>query len=193
MSNKQILIAYATRYGTTEITAKDLAKIFDELEINTDLLDLKQTKEKEWPLLDAYDGIIVASGIRIGKWMKEPQKFLKTFRNEISSNEIVLGLFINCATCLIDPATANNEYLEKVIEKLGIKPNIYRAFGPILDFSETTRIGKIARAILKKVIEKDFEDAGIQIDYKARNDLREMDQIREFAEEFAKLVKEKSY
>lgn len=33
-----------------------------------------------------------------------------------------------------------------------------------------------------------FEPAGIQIDYEGRNDLRVMDQIRNFADQFAQLL-----
>ncbi|MHA1268887.1 MAG: flavodoxin domain-containing protein [Candidatus Helarchaeota archaeon] len=189
MPKKQILIAYATRYGSTEETAKELVKIFKEHEIKTDLLNLKQIKEKKWPLLDNYDGIIVASGIKIGKWTKEALKFLKIFNNKFKSNKKILGLFVSCTTCLTDPKKANNEYLNQIIENLEIKPNLYYTFGPILDFSESSRIGRIAKAILKKVTEKDFELAGINVDYNGRNDLRDKNKIREFAEKFISLVK----
>ena len=189
MSKKQILIAYGTRYGTTEATVQDMVKMFSDLEIRTELLDLKQIKEKEWPSLDKYNGIIVASGIKIGKWMKKTLRFLKKFKDEIEFKEKTIGLFVSCMKCLTDPIKAKEEYLEKVIDDLGIKPKIYQAFGPILDFSESSRMGKFMKAILKKAAKDDLESDDIKIDYKAKNDLRKIDQIQKFVEKFTIIIK----
>ncbi|MHA1264048.1 MAG: flavodoxin domain-containing protein [Candidatus Helarchaeota archaeon] len=191
MVEPRVLIAYASRYGTTETTANDLAQIFNGFNITTDLVDLKSIKEKSWPDINSYNGIIVGSGIRIGKWMKEPQKFLKKIKMDIENSNKVLGIFVSCTTCLTDPQKAKAEYLEKIVVDLGLKPDIYKAMGPILDFSETTRIGRIARAVLKKVAENDLKAAGFQIDFEKRNDLRDPTQIHTFAENFANLLKQR--
>ncbi len=189
MSNLRVLIAFATRYGTTDETAKDLAKLLDELGIKTDIVDLKQTKKKDWPKIDIYDGIIVASGIKIGRWMKEPQKFLKGIKAEIESKGKKLGLFVSCMTCLNEPEKANQKYLENMMTKLEIKANIYQSFGPVVDFSETSRIGRISQGILKGVAKKDLEPKGFNIEYTARNDLRDKEKLKKFAEDFANLLK----
>ncbi|MHA1277307.1 MAG: flavodoxin domain-containing protein [Candidatus Helarchaeota archaeon] len=192
MRNKTVLIAYATRYGTTAETVKFIAQLLNAQGIEIEILDLKQAKEKEWPSLDAFDGIIVASGIKIGRWLKEPQKFLKKFKTEIETHNKILGLFVSCTTCLTDPEKAKGEYIDKIVSDLGLKPAISQALGPILDFSETTRIGRVGRSVLKKVIEKDFETAGIQVDFEGYNDLRDKVQIRQFAEQFTALVMAKN-
>ena len=188
LSSKKVLIAYGTRYGTTEETAKDLAKILKELGIEAELVDLKLAKEKEWPSLSTFDGFLVGSGIKIGRWMKEPQKFLKKLKAEADSSIKPLGLFVSCMACLSEPEKAKTDYLEKIIKKYDLEPKIYQSFGPILDFSETSRLGRFSKSILKGVAEKEYEPAGIAVDYEGHNDLRDMDRLRKFAEEFAALL-----
>jgi len=188
MQNKKVLIAYATRYGTTAQTAKDIGNFLQEREIETTLVDLKHTKEKDWPVIDNFDGIIVASGIKMGRWMNEPQKFLKKNKEKLATHKKILGVFVSCGTIVTDPEKAKNDYLIKKMMSFGIKSQICEPFGPIYDFSESSQMGGFAKGIMKSGAKNTFEPAGIQIDYEGRNDLRVMDQIRNFADQFAKLL-----
>jgi len=189
MDNKKTLIAYATRYGATTETAKDIANFLKEQGIETTLLDLKHTKEKNWPTIESYAGIIVASGIMMGRWMKEPQKFLKKNKEKLTQQEKILGVFVSCGTVVTDPEKAKNDYLIKKLDSLGIKAHIYEPLGPIYDFSETSKLGGVTKGIMKSGAKESFEPLGIKMDYEGRNDLRGLDQIRNFADRFAKLLK----
>lgn len=95
MSNKNVLIAYGTRFGSTEEISREIAKILESKRLVTQLLDLKSTKEKDWVSLESFDGVLVGSGIKIGKWMKEPKKFLKNHREEFKKRKKILGLFVS--------------------------------------------------------------------------------------------------
>lgn len=67
----KVLIAYGSRFGSTEEISIKISHTLEEQEIETHLLDLKKVKAKDWPSLEAFDGVLVGSGIRIGKWTKE--------------------------------------------------------------------------------------------------------------------------
>lgn len=51
------------------------------------ILNLRKTKSKEWPLLKEFDGVLVGSGIKIGKWAKEPKAQRRTQQNVENSNK----------------------------------------------------------------------------------------------------------
>ena len=80
----KVLIAYGSRYGSTEEIASKLASLLRENEIETTLLNLKKERT---PNLNDYDGIIVGSSVKITKWMKEPQRFLKQNRETLNEKK----------------------------------------------------------------------------------------------------------
>ena len=189
IKNKNVLIAYASRYGTTAETAKDIGKFLKEQEIETTLVDLKHTKGKNWPTIDNFSGVIVASGIMMGRWMKEPQKFLRKNQEKLAQPEKILGVFVSCGCTITDPEKAENDYLVKQFELLGVKPQIAEPFGPIFDFSATSQLGWFPKKILKSPdLQAPYIAKGFKIDNEGRNDLRVLDQIRDFADRFAKLL-----
>lgn len=186
MSTNKILIAYGSRYGSTAEISEKISIILKELNIESIVLDLKKTKEKHWPSIDEFDAILVGSGIKMGRWMKEPQKFLKKNKDKIKNKEKILGLFVSCSTVLDDPVKAKKDYLDKIMDNLKFKADMYDAFGPVFDFSETSKLGYLTK---KLSIAGLNESGNIEFDPNARNDLRDWDQIRNFAEKFAELIK----
>jgi menaquinone-dependent protoporphyrinogen oxidase len=184
---KKVLIVYGSRFGCTEEVSQEIARLLEKEDIAAQLLDVRKTKERMWPAIDEFDGILVGSGIKISKWTKESRKFLEKNKTELEKK--ILGLFVCCADAARDRNHAKKEYLEKVIEELGIAVGIYDAFGGVLDFSESSRMGFLNKKMLRAAAKEMSEEIGFTIDKNAKNDLRDWDQIRKFAEEFASLVK----
>jgi menaquinone-dependent protoporphyrinogen oxidase len=184
---KKVLIAYGSRFGCTEEVSQEIAKILKEEGVDSSLLNLRKTKPKQWPSIEEFDGILIGSGIRIMKWTKESKKFLEMYKKEL--NEKGLGLFVCCALAATDQAQAKKDYLEKVIDELGITPDIYDAFGGVLDFSESSNMGFLDKKMLKMAAKAMKEEEGLAIEDDAKNDFRDWDQIRNFAEKIAALVK----
>ncbi len=191
MAGKKVLIAYGTRYGSTEEISQKIAEILENKGLEVQLVDLKKTKSKEWPSLENFDGVLVGSSIKIFKWMNEPQEFLKKHKVEIQKRVKILGLFVSCGTASVPEncEKAKNDYLEKVMAKIGIEADIYDAFGGVYDFSESSRMGSLDKRMLKMGLKEMAKDSGIKYDEKGRNDFRDWDQIRSFAEKFAELMK----
>lgn len=114
----RVLIAYGSRYGSTEEIANKISEYFKESNIESTVIDVK--KEKKWPSLQEYDGVIVGSGIKISKWMNEPRKFLE--KNSQELNKKKLAVFISCITIINEPEIARKNLLEKVFKETGLSP-----------------------------------------------------------------------
>ena len=67
---KNVLIAYGTRYGSTEEISIKFKQTLEEHRYKVDLINLK-AKTKTIPNIANYSGVLIGSGIRIGKWTKE--------------------------------------------------------------------------------------------------------------------------
>lgn len=190
MANKKVLIAYGTRYGSTEEVSQEIAKMLENKGMEVQLLDLKKTKSKKWPSIEPFDGILVGSSIKIMKWMKEPQAFLKKHKEELQKKEKVLGIFISSGTAAVPEKReyARTEWIEKVLNKMGVEADIYDAFGGVFDFSESSRMGGMEKRMLKMAAKDMSKDLGIELDKNSKNDLRDWEQIRSFTEKFAELI-----
>ena len=179
----KVLIAYGSRYGSTEEIASKLASLLKENEIETTLLNLKKERT---PNLNNYDGIIVGSSVKITKWMKEPQRFLK--QNRETLNEKKLAIYVSCMSVLTDPEYARDELLEKIMKKTGVKAILYEAFGPLMDLGENSRMGFLDKKIAQSVMMGLSKEKGLDLDMKGRNDLRDWDKINEFGNKFTELL-----
>jgi menaquinone-dependent protoporphyrinogen IX oxidase len=177
----RVLIAFGSRYGSTEEIAHRLAGFLGEEEVEATVLDVK--RERRWPSLEGYDGVIVGSGVKITKWMREPLEFLRRKRDELEGKR--LALFVSCLTVLTDPEVAHRDLLEKVAEEVGVEAELMEAFGPVMDVGPGSRMGFLDKRIAKTVMAGLSKDKGMEFDTEGRNDLRDWDRIREFAHRFA--------
>jgi len=185
----KVLIAYGSRFGSTEEISIKIYEILEEQGIETSLINLKKVKSKDWPSLESFDGVLVGSGIRIGRWTKEAKAFLKKNREELENKS--LGLFVSCADAAV-PETigkARQDYLETTMEELGITAGIHDAFGGVLDFTKSSKMSFIEKKALMAVAKQRAGDNISGINGKSRNDFRDWEQIKSFAEKYAELVK----
>lgn len=185
----KVLIAYGSRFGSTEEISNEMSNLLTEKGIETTLINLREVKSKNWPSLKTFDGIIVGSGIRVSRWTKEAKQFLKINKDELENKN--LGLFVSCADAAI-PETigkAREDYLETTIEELGITAGIYDAFGGVLDLTKSSKMSFIEKKALIAVAKKRAGDNFSSIDVKSRNDFRDWDQIKKFTEKYSELVK----
>jgi menaquinone-dependent protoporphyrinogen IX oxidase len=75
MSANKTLIAYQTKGGVTEESARKIAEILrSKFQIEVDLVDLKEQKA---PDLTQYKNIVIGSGVRAGRVYGKAKKFLE--------------------------------------------------------------------------------------------------------------------
>jgi menaquinone-dependent protoporphyrinogen oxidase len=186
---KKVLIAYATRFGATTDTADRIKKIIEGKDYEVELLDLKKVKSKNWPSLDAFEGIIIASGIKMGKWTKQAKSCLEKHLEYLRHNPNKFSIFVCCGTAAEKEKVekAEQEYLSDVFNKYDL-PSIHsRAFSGIFDFSKTSKFGFLEKSIMKSVAQKDM-DPDLGWDFDGVNDFRDFERIEKFAIEFVERI-----
>jgi len=180
----RVLIAYGSRYGSTEEIAGRLAGFLGEEGVEADTLDVK--KDRSWPSLEGYDGVIVGSGVKISKWMREPVGFLRRKAGELRGRKV--ALFVSCMSVLADPESTRRDLLEKVAGEAGVEAVLMEAFEPLVDLGPGSRMGFLDRKIAGAAMAGLSKDLGLEFDMKGRNDLRDWDKIRDFAHRFADIL-----
>ena len=82
---KKILVAYATRYGSTLEVAEKISEKLQELGHVCDCMDFQDVED-----ITKYDGLIAGSAIHMGKWLPEAKEFMEGKRAFLSTIPVVL-------------------------------------------------------------------------------------------------------
>jgi menaquinone-dependent protoporphyrinogen oxidase len=182
------LIVYGTRYGATAATSEEIADVFRQEGLDVKVVNLKDEKVKD---ISDYDLVVVGSGIRIKKWTKEPEKFLKRFQKELANKKT--AIFISCgANYPLDEKAdveteieyARKTYLEEKAAKYNLQPVALGLFGGVYNFN---KMGWFFRKTLSAVKPK-LEAAGVPETEPGLYDTRDLDVIRGWAKELSQKV-----
>ena len=182
------LIVYGTRYGATASTSEDIAGVLRHEGLDVKVVNLKKDKVKD---IADYDLFIVGSGIKINKWTKEPENFLKKYQKELAKNKV--ALFVCCGSAEpIDEkedkaasiAKARTKYLEEKAAKYNLQPIALGLFGGVYNFNT---MGWFFRKSMSAV-KPQLEAAGFKETEPGLYDTRDLDAIRGWAQEVAELA-----
>ena len=183
------LVVYGTRYGATANSAEVIADTLRQEGFEVKIADLKKEKVQS---IGEFDLVVVGSGIQMGKWTKEPEDFLRRFRDDLSEKR--LALFVSCGSAnplsegeqrSHEIADAKQKYLEAKAVEFGVKPVAFGFFGGCYDFN---RMSWFFRKTLGSVKPK-LEAAGYKESKPGVYDLRDLDSIRDWAREVGKICK----
>lgn len=183
----RILIAYASRFGSTSEIAQEIGDILRQEDFDVDLIDLKGNSGNI-PKLSDYNGVLVGSGIRMGRWTKEGLNFLKKNRNVL--NQKHLGLFISSGEAA-NPETydqARKKYLDNTLQELDLLNSdvMIEAFGGVFDLSSSSNYSFFEKKMLKRIAKS---SAGFIVQDGKMNDFRNWQLIREWATAFGDRIK----
>jgi menaquinone-dependent protoporphyrinogen oxidase len=180
------LIAYGTRYGATAGTSEEIGKILRKEGLDTKIVNLKEEKIKD---VSEYDLIVVASGMRMGKWVKEAENFLKRFQKEFEQKK--LALFVSTMKMVAEREGKTEEVTESRKIALEDKVAVYRLkpitmgfFGGVINYNKMGFLMRKTMGFLKPQLEKD----GFKETEPGFYDLRDWDEIRNWAKELAKML-----
>jgi menaquinone-dependent protoporphyrinogen oxidase len=140
MSQNKTLIAYETKRGVTEESARKIAEILrSKFGLEVDLVDL--AKEKA-PDITQYRNIIVGGGVRMGKVYSKATKFLE---NNFAGKR--LAFFISSAWGGIPGEyydTAKKRFAENTLTKyLKIEPVSIEVFGGRIKYFNKTMVDNV--------------------------------------------------
>ena len=186
MGNKRIIIAYGTRYGSTEEISQEIAKMLKDKGLEPELFNLGIGKSKNWPKLDDFDAVIIGTSLKINSWKKQVKSFLDKNKTEFRNKK--LGVFTCGAFAIAEPSEAKEDIAKRLKKNFELEAVIYDAFRGVLDFSEDSQVGKGGMLALKATAFGLQKEKGMEIDTSVCNDFRDWDKIRSFAESFADML-----
>jgi len=88
---KRVLIAYASKYGSTGGVADAIGKELCSQGLSADVALIKNAKN-----IGSYQGVVIGSAIYMGKWMPEAADFVKKNREALS--RVPVAYFLVCMT-----------------------------------------------------------------------------------------------
>jgi menaquinone-dependent protoporphyrinogen oxidase len=132
MKNR-ILIAYASRCGSTGGVAEAIGKLLCESGASVDVRLVRNVND-----LSLYQGVIIGGAIRMGKWLPEAVEFVKTHQSTL--NRIPVAYFVVCLTMKDDTAENRRKtlrYLEPVRKQFPkVKPVDIGLFAGAIDYKK---------------------------------------------------------
>ncbi len=149
---KKVLIAYATRAGSTAEVAEAMGQVLRGRGIPVDVLQAGQVAD-----VSTYRAVIIGSAIRMGKWLPEAAKFVD--RNQAALASVPSAFFSVCLTMQKD--TPENRrtvegYMEPVVRK--VRPLSIGLFGGKMEYSRLGFLDRLIVSKMKKVPEGDYRD-----------------------------------
>jgi len=182
------LIVFGTRYGATTGTSEEIAKVLREEGFDVKAANAKKEKIKS---ISEYELVIVGSGMRMGKWTTEADDFLKKFQKELEQKK--LAIFASTMKTVSeregkteDVAQMRKAALEDKIAQYDLHPIALGFFGGVLDYNKMGFLFKRTMGFLKPQLEKDgFRETEPDV-----YDLRDWDEIRNWAKELAEKARE---
>lgn len=83
---KPVLVAYATRRGSTREVAADVARVLRQSGLEVELEPAREVKK-----LDRYGAVVLGGALYMGRLHKDARKFLKRHRRQLSG--LLLAVF----------------------------------------------------------------------------------------------------
>ena len=182
------LIVYGTSFGATKGTSEEIARILKEENFDIKIVNAEEEKIKD---ISEYEMVIVGSSLANCRWNGRVEDFLKKFHKELENKE--LALFVSSVITIAkreenaeEIAKTRKIAMEDKISKYGLKPIATGLFGGILDYN---KMGFMARKGMEIAFKSRLQKNGFKESQPGVYDLRDWDEIRNWARELAKKVK----
>ena len=111
----QTAVVYFTKGGAAEIYANAVADVLAGFGHVVDVINLR---ENDSPGLDAYDNVVLGTGVRIGMVYRRAKRFLK--RADLKDKN--LAIFLASGVAIDEPERSEEKFLEPLIKKYGLEP-----------------------------------------------------------------------
>lgn len=127
---KPVLVAYASRYGTTAEVAEVIAATLQEQELDVEVHPAGEVED-----LGRYGAVILGGGLYIGRWHRDARGFVRLFEEELRG--LPLAIFaLGPVTEKPEDIADSTHQLEQNLERLPVEPFAVRVFGGAFDPSK---------------------------------------------------------
>ncbi len=149
---KKILIAYASRAGSTAEVAEAIGQVLRGGGMPVDVLPAGQVAST-----NTYRAVIIGSAIRMGRWLPEAARLVE--KNQAPLTGIPTAFFSVCLTMQKDTPENRRtveDYMKPVVQKL--RPLTIGLFGGKMDYSRLGFLDRLIVSKMKKIPEGDYRD-----------------------------------
>ncbi|PJF37198.1 MAG: flavodoxin [Candidatus Thermofonsia Clade 1 bacterium] len=153
---QKLLIAYATRAGSTAQVAEFMGKVLREAGLQVDVMPVKQVRD-----LSGYSGVILGSPIRMGSVLPELIRFVKAHAQTLSRLPLA---YFNVNLTLMDDTPEARAIVDSYFNPLRVicAPLRVGAFAGKMDYA---RLNSLLRFLLAR--NRDQIPEGDWIDWQA--------------------------
>ena len=149
--NRNILVAYASKYGATKEIAEKIGEVLCQAGLQADVFPVDGTLD-----ITPYQAIILGSAIYIGKWQKEAVEFLQVNEKILASRPV--WIFSSGPTGEGDPV----ELVEGLRFPIALQPVVDRIhprdIAVFHGFINPDKINFIEKWSIKSLVKKPFGD-----------------------------------
>ena len=85
MNARSILLAYATRYGSTQEVAETITAALRQAGLEVDIQPMREVKT-----LDSYDAVVLGAAIYNAKWHPDAHQFLSQYQEALRQRPVVI-------------------------------------------------------------------------------------------------------
>src|SRR5262245_25525829 len=122
-----ILVAYASRYGSTQEVAETIGVTLREHGLRADVRPAAEFED-----LGEYGGIVLGGGIYMGRWHRDARGFVKHFARELG--DLPVALFaLGPVDDKPEPVAGAEKQFRNALDKLPVEPISTRLFGGVID------------------------------------------------------------
>ena len=141
--NDRILVAYATRAGSTAEVAQTIAKALSAAGAAVDVCPVKEVGD-----LSPYRAVVLGSPIRMGRWLPEAFAFLKAHQAELS--RVPVAYFVTCVT-LTSNTVENRRTVDAYLDpaRAILRPASVGLFAGALDGSKMSFLDRLMIKAIK--------------------------------------------
>ncbi len=149
MRQFNVLITYASKYGSTHEIAQVVAEEFFLKGFNVEIKNISNVKQ-----ISRFNAVIIGAAIHYGQWMKEAKIFIQRFAKDLSKKQT--AYFFTCLTLAKNrqkDITQAMKYSNRIIctSEL-VKPLSVGAFAGELDYSPMGFTEKIAAKAIFSIL-----------------------------------------
>jgi menaquinone-dependent protoporphyrinogen oxidase len=134
--NDKILVAYASRTGSTAGVAEAIGKTLAERGVTVDVRPMQEVKD-----LAPYQAVVVGSAIQGKQWLPEAMQFIQTHQAALAHKPF--AAFLVCMTLAMPSADKYREYVADFLQPVRalVKPVSEGLFAGALDISKIPSFG----------------------------------------------------
>ena len=122
-----ILVAYASKYGSTREVAESVASALRTRQLRVDVRPAGEVDH-----LDQYAGVVLGGGIYMGRWHRDARGFARHFEAEL--RELPVAVFaLGPIDDVPEHRAGSEKQFRRAVEKLQLDPFASTVFGGVVD------------------------------------------------------------